>query len=361
MIEDKITFEEKYPHEKGFAAHFDKEIAWRLLEVEADRVRAVRYRHLVNLVTYPFMGWLFYLLAQKMPIAQINWSNLTDVNEWSFLPSLLITGVFFVVVARGPARFIRYRFERTHKVHLMGSIMGFFKESNYNPYDHLRPAEIKEFMICPQFNECTGSDLMDVEGRFVSSRLLLVSRSSDDRRKKRVKFSGIGVLITLPEPVKRPLALTIDKGSMVNWLEGMTTRLQRINLVDPVFEKIFEVYGKDQIDARMILTTDVMELFLRLNFLFSNWKMDIDELEQLTRGVIANYNIEKVRDNLKPMLMANYMEDKLLLLIKTPEEMFAPVSLKTSALDLTPIRAVLYQVNLLNQLYEVLVKKGYKP
>jgi hypothetical protein len=100
-----------------------------------------------------------------------------------------------------------------------------------------------------------------------------------------------------------------------------------------------------------------MELFLRLNFLFSNWRTDIDALEKMTREVIANHNIEEVRDNLKASLMANYMGDKLLLLLKSDEQLFAPVSLKTSCLDLSLIRAVLYQINLMNELYGVLVKK----
>ena len=45
-----------------------------------------------------------------------------------------------------------------------------------------------------------------------------------------------------------------------------------------------------------------------------------------------------------------------LLLIHTPQDMFNPVSLDVSCLDLTPVRAVLYQVHLLNQLHGLLVK-----
>ena len=345
MYEETITFDERYPHEKGFAAHFDKEIAWRLLEVESDRLRAVLYRRIANAICYPLAAGLILLWI---------WNDPEVAQSW---PKFVMFGVILGAMAGGPARMIRRKFEGSHKAHLMGAIMGFFKDANYNLRDHLRAEEIKDFMICPSFNICSGSDLMDVESKYVSSRLLLQQESSGEKKKKQTKFRGIGVLITLPYPVRQPIGLKMDRGSVVNMVEGMLTRYQRINLVDPVFEDIFQVYGKDQIEARMVLTTDVMELFLRINFLFSNWNMEIDELEQLTRNVIANHNIEEVRDNLKPRLMANYMDDKLLLLIETPKDMFTPVSINQSALDLTPIRAVLYQVNLLNQLHEVLTRK----
>lgn len=345
MQPEPIIFEEKYPHEKGFSSYFDNEIGWRLQDMERDRLIALKYYRWANVVSYAAMAVIVWYLLKGQEM------------DPKLLPQGFIFGLILAAMAAAPGAWIKKRFEKTHKSHLMPAIAGFFRDTHYDQNDCLRPEEIKGFMICPTFNRHEGSDLLDVTGKFVSSRLLLKQRSSGKKKRTRVTFRGVGVLITLPEPVTEPVALKMDKGAVINWLEGALTRHERINLVDPVFERIFEVYGRNQVQARMILTTDVMELFLRLNFLFSNWKSDIGELEQMTRAVLANHNIEEVRDNMKASLMANYMGDRLLLLLKTPEDMFEPVSLKTTCLDMAQIRSVLYQVDLLNKLYDVLVKR----
>jgi hypothetical protein len=357
MNAETIIFEEKYAHEKGFAAHFDAEIATHLLDIEYDRLAALRWRRIANLIAYPLAVLIFWWLAHKMMMQKnVTLIEILTLEKAGILWPFAIIGTCLFVAARGPAKWAKRSFERTHRYDLTAAIMRFFKDANYDMYDHLRESEIKEFKICPRFNKMRGADLMDVQGRFVSSRLTLVNESSGENRKEKIKFKGVGVLITLPKPVSQPLMLTTDKGSVANWLEGMTTRYQRINLVDPVFEKIFEVYGRDQVQARMVLSTDVMEMFLRLNFLFSNWWMDLDEVERMTRSAMTGTGIEQVRDSLEANLMANYLEDRLLLLIHTPQDMFNPVSLDVSCLDLTPVRAVLYQVHLLNQLHGLLVK-----
>jgi len=40
--------------------------------------------------------------------------------------------------------------------------------------------------------------------------------------------------------------------------------MKRVGLVDPVFEKIFEAYGTDQVEARYLLTPTFMQRLVRL-------------------------------------------------------------------------------------------------
>ena len=56
---------------------------------------------------------------------------------------------------------------------------------------------------------------------------------------------------------------------MMNWLSKFGQgKAQKVKLEDPVFEKAFEVYSTDQIEARFILTPDFMERLLGLERTF---------------------------------------------------------------------------------------------
>jgi hypothetical protein len=58
-----------------------------------------------------------------------------------------------------------------------------------------------------------------------------------------------------------------DMGAL-NWFAKFGVKEPRVRLEDPVFEKAFEVYGSDQIEARFILTPDFMERLLGLERTF---------------------------------------------------------------------------------------------
>lgn len=343
-----IVFEEKYPHETGFGDYFSKEIAPLIGEIEESRLKFYKAYRWSMLVSCILALTLFAAYFRAHP-------------EQAHVPGNLIglTMILFAVAA-GPPSLIRLYFERTTKGRLMPAIMKFFPEIKYRGNEHILPEVIRDFMIVPGRTEFSGSDFIEVPGKYISSRLRLTEETGTGKNRRKVEtFSGLLILIQLPRPIQSPIALKIDAGKFMNWLTNVGKGYQQVTLVDPVFERIFEVYGKDQVEARRVLSPDIMELFLRLNFLFANWKHDLDELTAMTRDVLANYNIGEVRDNRKSGFQANFMDKNLLLLIKTPQELFEPVSLKKSCLDLTPIRAVLYQVNLINQIHSVLTAKPY--
>ena len=58
-----------------------------------------------------------------------------------------------------------------------------------------------------------------------------------------------------------------DMGAF-NWVAKFGVKEPRVRLEDPVFEKAFEVYGSDQVEARFILTPDFMERLVGLERTF---------------------------------------------------------------------------------------------
>ena len=82
-------------------------------------------------------------------------------------------------------------------------------------------------------------------------------------------FHGVLIRINFPRTVEGVPLVTRDAG-VFNALEGWAKKtfggdkLERIGLVDPTFEKAFEVYGTDQVMARYLLTPSFMERLLKL-------------------------------------------------------------------------------------------------
>ena len=55
-----------------------------------------------------------------------------------------------------------------------------------------------------------------------------------------------------------------DIGLIGNWFRKTFTSLENVKLEDPTFEKRFEVFSDDQIEARYLLTVTFMERLTQL-------------------------------------------------------------------------------------------------
>jgi len=82
-------------------------------------------------------------------------------------------------------------------------------------------------------------------------------------------FQGALIRIEFPRTVEGVTIITRDAG-WFNGLSGLGSKsfggkkLERVGLVDPTFEKIFEVYSTDQVMSRYLLTPSFMERLLSL-------------------------------------------------------------------------------------------------
>lgn len=116
-------------------------------------------------------------------------------------------------------------------------------------------------------------------------------RRSKNRTYYVTVFRGVLIRINFPRTVEGVTLVTRDKG-VFNMFEGWATKtfgragrkLERIGLVDPSFEKLFEVYGTDQVMARYLLTPSFMERLLDLEKLLSGKNVRCVFDEQLGEG-----------------------------------------------------------------------------
>jgi hypothetical protein len=92
--------------------------------------------------------------------------------------------------------------------------------------------------------------------------LKLERGSGEDRQ---TVFDGLLVTLDLPRDTDAVTAVVSDAGAFGNFRDRLKmSGRQRVRLEDPVFEKIYEVYGTDQIAARALLNPAFMERLLAL-------------------------------------------------------------------------------------------------
>ena len=114
-------------------------------------------------------------------------------------------------------------------------------------------------------------------GAFNGAEFELYEAHLEERRRSRRRtyyvtvFRGVLIRIVFPRTIEGVTLVTRDKGwfnTFERW--GKTSfgqKLERIGLVDPDFERLFEVYGTDQVMARYLLTPSFMERLLELEAL----------------------------------------------------------------------------------------------
>ena len=143
----------------------------------------------------------------------------------------------------------------------------------------LRPAAPARFGVFREHGLIPSSQRERFEDHFLGERhgsiFELYEAKLEQRRRSNKSttwvtvFRGLLIRVEFPRTVEGVTVITRDKG-FFNALEGWgkktfgSKKLERVGLVDPRFEKVFEVYSTDQIMSRYLLTPTFMERLLAL-------------------------------------------------------------------------------------------------
>lgn len=163
-------------------------------------------------------------------------------------------------------------------------------------------------------------------------------RGSGKNRRTVTTFKGVAIMMDLGH--KKFFGHTIiarDSGKMGEWFKKRTTGLDRANLVDPEFEKLFDVYTNDQVEARYLIDPDIMQRLKALYDEYTNPKADRVNEEQEKIDFMARIlgAREKLLRKKKAYqgLSAAFYESKMLILIASPYNHFEPADIHTPATD----------------------------
>ena len=262
-----LSNEEKaqYTESKArFEAYYNKVLLPLLEQKEEFRLRCVgRFKKLavMALVILPiFIGVaLFCQIDVK-----------TDILWNVFLALCAI----FIYVLRAP--FVEYR----HKIKndVMGEFIKFFNGFSYIQGKRMDEHLMSKSLIFPDYDEYTADDCFfgkydDVEVSVYEQTLKEIRHGAKGQRYKVTVFEGISVELGMNKPFKGQTIVIKDLG-IFNCFKSFK-HMERVKLEDVVFEKEFEVFSDNQIEARYLLTTAFMERVLELKKLYAGKTIQI--------------------------------------------------------------------------------------
>jgi hypothetical protein len=247
---------------ESFESYYEREIAPQLEPREAERRKAVR-------------AWVIAVgVGVGIALSIFNaGGGLAAGGGWSYILALMAlvsgfaVGASFLGAAAVDAKALLMAktaqfagVTYAHRVEDASSIHAFGKHRLTPEYDRSR---FEDFLA----GERAGAPFELYEAH-------LERRRTDAKGRTHYATAFRGQLIRVLVPM-RFLGVTIvlrDAGPF-NALIQPGARLKRVGLVDPTFEKVFEVFGSDQVEARYLLTPDFMERLLKLESLLKGKKL----------------------------------------------------------------------------------------
>tara|TARA_Y100000741_G_scaffold251011_1_gene193035 strand:- start:797 stop:1357 length:561 start_codon:yes stop_codon:yes gene_type:complete len=93
---------------------------------------------------------------------------------------------------------------------------------------------------------------------------------------KTLRFKGLILDLSVNKNFTGKTIIKTDKGSLINNISErkLPENQEVVRLEDPEFEKLFEVYSDDQVQARYLLTTSFMERLIELQQAFGSQKIE---------------------------------------------------------------------------------------
>lgn len=229
-------------------------------------------------------------------------------------------GIFYIFVAigiyviRGPYK----NYRKSVKNDVMTLFLKFFPDFQYEGGNGLSLYDFQKSRIFPAYTTAKADDCFRGVYQGVGIRVceeLLENEYHDAKGRRHVRkvFQGIGVELEMNKPFSGQTIVVKDRGifnALVKY-DG----LQRVKLEDVVFEKIFEVYSNDQIEARYLLTTAFMERILSLQELYKGKKIQV-----------------------------SFYDNKMMISVDTHQDMFEPCSFFKTNLNKAKFDTVFEQI-----------------
>ncbi len=202
---------------------------------------------------------------KRRPIAFAGWAVTVAVVAGLLFVMPLPPALFIGIIMAGgiwfwlgePARDYRSRYKWT----LLPHVAREFGDFEYSQKTGIDIARMVPSGLIPVHDRYTHEDhfrgVHQGAGIEFCEAKLAIQRGSGKNRQYKVVFKGLFVILEMNRPFSSHTILKRD-GKGFGWLSKFNS-LERVKLEDPEFERQFQVYGTDQIEARVLLTPALME------------------------------------------------------------------------------------------------------
>ncbi len=263
-----LKIDESRPYLQGFDAFYEREIAhWMADKIDRHR-KAKRFALLIAVGGATLLAVLIWLnSAAGIDIEDIS-------AELAFaLPLLFVVGVVFL--ALWPLR----KLHGEVKAFLLGKVCGFL-DLNYSevpagfPFDNFNDIGLLPGHHRRKLEDNISGTHDGVAFSLCEARLERRQRDSKGRTTYVEVYHGILFQLTFPKRFSGRTLVTRDGGSIGNFFRGIGKQ-ERVTLEDPRFEKMFEVYSSDQVEARYLMTPTFMERMMDLADTFGKKSVEL--------------------------------------------------------------------------------------
>lgn len=242
----------------------------------------------VGAIMTPFLGWIDYWL--------LIWQSGNDDTAAGVTIAGL--GMLWGWVTQ-PKR----QYARAYKRDILPDLAGLFGPFRYDGKGKIPMERMKPSKIVPGHTTYKSEDLFTGEYRKVGINFSEIKLKRRSGKRTVTVFNGLAILLS--SGTRRFYGHTImirDQGKIGGWLKKQTAGLERADLVDPEFEKIFDVFTNDQVEARYLIDPRIIENLKALYSEYSGKKM-----------------------------MAAFYDDHFLILISSAKNHFEPASIQLPA------------------------------
>ncbi len=244
-----LNFEETHPEFIGINTHYRDKILPQLIAKEMTRktVIAKFKRALIIAALLALAALVYFYIAQPLKIGVI------------LAVVIMAIGAVFGSIGLGGIK-------GDTKNILMDGLTSYLEWSfTRDEFEPLSPSEFQRLGLLPNYDRERYEDEMRGVIHGANFRMheakLERKRETDKGSEYMTVFRGVMMEIDFHRDFLGETIVLRDKG-MFN--RKARKKLKRVGLVDPKFEKIFECYGSDQVEARYLLTPVFMQRLVDL-------------------------------------------------------------------------------------------------
>ena len=259
------TFPEEKDYEIGFSDHYNKYLKDKVERFEENRISTLKEARKRLII------WLFYIFFTSF-IVYFLYKNFLELNRdivaftTLILVSIGVAAPFFWIFS--PI----WSYEENIKKEIFPNVLNFFGDFKYHIETKKSVKEYYATELIPKHDSEIAED--HITGTYKDIKVDLfetkLSKDSDENSSTTLNtvFDGIIVELSMNKSFSGKTVVKKDIGTVGNWFIKPSTSLKKVKLEDPNFEKMFEVYSDDQVEARYLLTVTFIE---RLKELVENF------------------------------------------------------------------------------------------
>lgn len=315
------VFAETSPYEKGFAAHYQKNIRPHIYSFERLRLESLAQASVRIKLSIPLLilaHFLIYVIVSHLQMLEGD-----KVIAFVTVSCAVFSGIFIWI--NDPIK----KYTNSIKSNIFPNIISFIGDYKYLPLCPRRIHELEDSDIIPTYDRETSEDA--ISGKYKNVDIDLFETNLEQKRRGKNReyyvsvFKGIVITLSVHKDFSGNTIVKKDSGTIGNWIKSKNTHLDKVKLEDPKFEKTFEVYSSDQVEARYLLTTAFMERLLQLTESFGG------------KGIECSF-----------------YKNKLLIMIPIKRNLFEPGSIYQSEDFVDDAKSLLKEMNLIFQIINIL-------